>query len=100
MKDSIFVAACPCCGAKLEIDGEAGIILTHQEPVRKSKPTDLRKAVQELDKEAEARDERFRKEMEAQRGHEDELDKKFASLLKKEEGKTPTKPDWRDVDFD
>jgi hypothetical protein len=84
----------------LEIDGEAGIILTHQEPVRKSKPTDLRKAVQDLDKEAALRDERFLKEMEAQRGHEDELDKKFASLLKKEEGKTPTKPDWRDVDFD
>ena len=35
-----------------------------------------------------------------ERGHEDELDKKFASLLKKEEGKTPTKPDWRDIDFD
>jgi hypothetical protein len=100
MKDSIFEAACPCCGAKLEIDREAGIILTHQEPARKSKPTDLRKAVQDLDKEAALRDERFQKEMEAQRGHEDELDKKFASLLKKEEGKTPTKPDWRDIDFD
>ena len=84
----------------MEIDGEAGIILTHKEPVRKSKPTDLRKAVKDLDKEAALRDERFLKEMEAQRGHEDELDKKFASLLKKEEGKTPTKPDWRDIYFD
>lgn len=100
MKDSIFEAACPCCGAKLEIDGEAGIILTHEVPVRKSKPTDLRKAVKDLAKEAALREERFIKEMEAQRGHEDELDKKFASLLKKEEGKTPTKPHWRDIDFD
>ena len=100
MKDSIFEVPCPCCGSKLEIDGENGIVLTHQEPQRKQKPTDLRKAVKALDKEAEQRDERFLKEMEAQRGHQDELDKKFASLLKKEEGKAPTKPDWRDIDFD
>ena len=100
MKDSIFEVPCPCCGSKLEIDGENGIILTHQEPQRKQKPTDLRKAVKALDKEAEQRDERFLKEMAAQRGYQDELDKKFASLLKKEEGKVPTKPDWRDIDFD
>ncbi len=100
MKDSIFEVPCPCCGSKLEIDGENGIVLTHQEPQRKQKRTDLRKAVKALDKEAEQRDERFLKEMEAQRGHQDELDKKFASLLKKEEGKVSTKPDWRDIDFD
>jgi hypothetical protein len=100
MKGFIFEVPCPCCGSILEIDGENGIILAHQEPPRKEKPTDLLKAVKALDKEAEQRDARFLKEMEAQRGHEDELDKKFASLLKKEEGKTPTKPDWRDIDFD
>ncbi len=99
MKDSIFKVPCPCCGAKLEIDGENGIILSHEEPRRKTKPTDLKKAVKELDKEAAARDEKFRQEMAAQQGHEDELDKKFASLMKKQEGKAPTKPDWRDIDL-
>ena len=100
MKDSIFEVRCPCCGSALEIDGSAEIVLSHQEPERPDKPKDLRKAVEQMREQESGRDEAFRKQFEAEKKHSDELDKKFAGLLKKQGGQKPTKPDWRDIDLD
>ena len=100
MKDSILEVACPCCGAKLEIDADSGVVLDHVPPKRKEIPADLRQAVRDLENEAGAREEQFRQHFEAEKRHSDELDKKFAGLLKKQKGRKPTKPDWRDIDLD
>lgn len=100
MKDSIFEVACPCCRAKLEIDAESAVVLSHIPPKRKEIPADLLQAVRDVENEESAREEQFRKHFEAEKRHSDELDKKFAGLLKKQKGRKPTKPDWRDIDLD
>lgn len=100
MKDSNYEVVCPCCGAKLEIDAESGVVLEHVAPKRKETPADLRQAVRELDREAGEREEKFRQHFEAEKRHSDELDKKFAGLMKKQKGQKPVKPDWRDIDLD
>lgn len=100
MKGSIFEVQCPCCASTLEIDGSAEIVLGHQAPKRPDKPKDLRKAVEQMRRKESGREEAFRKQFEAEKKHSDELDKKFSGLLKKQEGKGPVKPDWRDIDLD
>jgi len=100
MGESVFKLACPCCGAALEIDAEARVILSHKAPKPAAIPTDLREAVQKLKKEEHGRDERFRQQVEAEREHEKILAKRFEGLLKKARSEGPVKPGPRDIDLD
>lgn len=100
MKDSIFEARCPCCGAKLEFDGETGVLLSHERPRSKERPSDLNEAVQRLKSKEAERESLFDKKMSDHLHREDDLDKKFSVLLKKQKGKKPQRPDFRDIDLD
>ena len=100
MKDSILEVECPCCGAKLQVDPGTGFVLDHEAPKPKTKKVDLHKAVKDLKKEAGRRGEAFEKRMDAQRKHDDVLDRKFDSLLKQQKGKKPAGPVIRDIDLD
>ena len=66
MDDGIFEAQCPCCGSKLEIDGDRGVILSHQEPKRAIVPENLQDAVKRLKSEETAREQRFRDQFTAE----------------------------------
>lgn len=101
MKDSIFEADCPCCGARLEIDAEQGVILSHQpgRPANAKSKKDFNEAVARLKQEESEREKRFADQVAARRRHEEELDKKFAGLLRKQKGKKPTR-ELRDFDLD
>ena len=100
MKDSIFQVSCPCCGAKLEIDGEAGVLLGHEPPKSKHAPKNLGEAVRRLKKQESERESLFDQKLADHQNRDDDLGKKFAGLLKKQKGKKPTRPDFRDIDLD
>ena len=100
MDDGIFEAQCPCCGSKLEIDGDRGVILSHQEPKRAIVPENLQDAVKRLKLEETAREQRFRDQFTAEREHGAELQKRFEGLLKKAKSEKPGPRFPRDIDLD
>jgi hypothetical protein len=100
MDDGVFEVECPCCGAMLEIDAETGHVLAHRKAERSSSPADLGEAVKRLRSQESTRDERFRKQVEAERAHGQSLEKRFEGLLKKARSEGPTPPPTRDIDLD
>ena len=100
MDDGIIEVECPCCGATIEIDAESGHILAHRKPEPSASPADLGEAVKRLRSQESTRDERFRKQVEAERAHTQALDKRFDGLLKKARTEGPTPRGIRDIDLD
>lgn len=100
MDGGIFEARCPCCGAKLEIDGDRGVILGHEPPKRAIVPENLQDAVKRLKSEETAREQRFRDQFDAEREHGAELQKRFEGLLKKAKSEKPGPRFPRDIDLD
>lgn len=99
MKDSTFDVACPCCGARLTVDGEQRVVLTHEAPRAREIPKDLREAVNKLDQQAAERDSLFDRKLAEQKDRGDELDRKFEGLLKQQKGKKPKRV-LREFDLD
>jgi hypothetical protein len=100
MARDLFEVSCPCCQAKLKVDGELHVVISHEEPVRPPAIEDLTAAVAKLKGEAGRRDEAFRKSFEAEKNQGQVLNRKFDELFKKAKedpdfGKKP-----RDIDFD
>jgi hypothetical protein len=100
MPRDLFEVSCPCCQAKLKVDGELQAVISHEEPSRPPAIEDLTAAVAKLKGEAGRRDEAFRKSFEAEKNQGQVLNRKFDELFKKakedpEFGKKP-----RDIDFD
>ncbi|SRR5579883_535037 len=100
MARDLFEVSCPCCQAKLKVDGELHAVIAHEEPSRPPVIEDLTAAVAKLKGEAGRRDEAFRKSFEAEKNQGQVLNRKFDELFKKakedpEFGKKP-----RDIDFD
>jgi hypothetical protein len=100
MDEGVFEVECPCCGAMLEIDADSGHILSHRKVERSSSPADLGEAVKRLRSQEGTRDERFRKQVEAERAHGQSLEKRFEGLLKKARDEGPTPRPTRDIDLD
>jgi hypothetical protein len=99
MDDGVFELECPCCGARLEIDAETGQVLAHRKAERSNSPADLGEAVKRLRSQESTRDERFRKQVEAERAHGQSLEKRFDGLLKKARNEPVQRP-TRDIDLD
>jgi len=100
MARELFEVKCPCCQAKLKVDGELRAVISHEEPVKAPSIGDLHEAVQKLKGEAGRRDEVFRKSIETEKNQGSVLNRKFDELLKQaksdpEFGKKP-----RDFDLD
>lgn len=100
MDEGVFEVECPCCGATLEIDAESGHVLAHRKPERAATPADLGEAVKKLRSQESTRDERFRKQVEAERAHGQSLEKRFEGLLKKARSEGPATRPTRDIDLD
>jgi hypothetical protein len=100
MDDGVFEVECPCCGATLEIDADSGRVLGHRKAARPSSPEDLGEAVKRLRAQENTRDERFRKQVEAERAHGQSLEKRFDGLLKKARNEGPAERGLRDIDLD
>ncbi len=97
-KDSAFEISCPCCQAKLKVDAQLGVVLSHSEPP-KAPSVDLDNVDQVLREQARLREEKFRQSVEAERNKEEILNRKFAEALEKNKGLPAEKP-LRDFDLD
>lgn len=89
---------CPCCQAKLTVDSQLGVVLSHTEPQRAPK-VNLDRVDEVLSEQARQREEKFRQSVEAERTKEDVLNRKFAEALKKTKDQPVEKP-LRDFDLD
>jgi hypothetical protein len=89
---------CPCCGTMLVVDTNLGRIISHHEPERGDKP-ELNQA-QRILADAEARREAlFEQSMQAEKGRDDALSRRFEEALKQASQEPISKP-VRDFDLD
>lgn len=90
---------CPCCQAKLKVDRELGVVLSHVPPPKAPPSVDLDDTARLLKEQSERVEEKFRQSVEAERKKDDVLARKFAEGLKKAKDEPIEKP-VRDLDFD
>jgi hypothetical protein len=90
---------CPCCQAKLMVDRELGVVLSHTPPPRPPSSVDLDDTARLLREQAERVEAKFKLSVEAERMKDDVLERKFAEGLKKAKDKPVEKP-IRDFDLD
>lgn len=98
-KTDTFETDCPCCRAKLTIDRELGVVLSHVPPPKPPSSVDLDDTARLLRAQADAVEAKFRASVEAERTKEDVLARKFAEGLKKAKDAPVEKP-LRDFDLD
>jgi hypothetical protein len=94
-----FTVSCPCCQAKLTVDGEIGVVLSHVPPPKPPPSVDLDDTAALLRKQVDAVEAKFRASVEAEKSKEDVLARKFAEGLKKAKDGPIEKP-LRDFDLD
>jgi hypothetical protein len=94
-----FEVSCPCCTAKLTVDRELGVVLSHVPPPRPPSSVDLDDTARLLRAHDEAVEAKFRASVEAEKSKEDVLARKFAEGLKKAKDGPVEKP-LRDFDLD
>jgi hypothetical protein len=90
---------CPCCQAKLTIDRELGVVLSHTPPPKPPSSVDLDDTARLLREQAERVEAKFKLSVEAERMKDDVLERKFAEGLKKAKDQPVQKP-LRDFDLD
>ena len=89
---------CPCCHAKLKVDAELAEVIAHEPPPRVAPDVNLSDADNILERQAAAREDKFRQSWEAEKKKEDVLSKKFEEALKKAKEGPAEKP-VRDFDL-
>jgi hypothetical protein len=94
-----FEILCPCCHARLRVDPETGMILSHEPPPEERSVKDLTQAVMGLKAEAAQRQAKFEESLKLEKNKKDLLDKKFQDALKRTKDVPVTKP-IRDIDLD
>ena len=90
---------CPCCQARLTIDPELAVVLSHVVPPRAAPEVDISDAARILEEQAQRREEKFRESWEAEKKKEDVLSRKFEEALKKAKDQPVEKP-LRDFDLE
>ena len=94
-----FTVTCPCCSAKLTVDREIGVVLSHVPPPKPPPSVDLDDTAALLRQQVDAVEAKFRASVEAEKSKEDVLARKFAEGLKKAKDGPIEKP-LRDFDLD
>ena len=89
---------CPCCEAKLTVDTELAVVLSHTAPVKAAPDVDISDAARILAEQARLREDKFRNSWEAESKKEDVLTRKFEEALKKAKDQPAEKP-LRDFDL-
>jgi hypothetical protein len=97
--EETFEVDCPCCRAKMTVDRDLGVVLSHVPPPKPPPSVDLDDTARLLREQAESVEAKFRASVEAERTKEDVLARKFAEGLKKAKDAPVEKP-LRDFDLD
>ncbi len=90
---------CPCCQAKLTVDPQLAVVLSHVAPPRAAPNVDISDAARILQDQAQRREDKFRESWEAEKKKEDVLTRKFEEALKKAKDQPIEKP-LRDFDLE
>lgn len=90
---------CPCCKAKLTVDPQLAVVLSHVAPPRAAPDVDISDAARILQEQAQRREDKFRDSWEAEKKKEDVLTRKFEEALKKAKDQPVEKP-LRDFDLE
>jgi hypothetical protein len=89
---------CPCCGSALVIDTNLGRVVSHKGPERGDKP-ELDEAARILAEQAARREAAFEQSMQAEKGRDEALTRRFEEALKQASQEPITRP-TRDFDLD
>jgi hypothetical protein len=89
---------CPCCSSTLVVDVNLGRIVSHREPERGNKP-ELTDANRILAAEAARREALFEQSVEAEKGRDDALARRFEEALNQAKREPVTRP-MRGFDLD
>ena len=92
-------SVCPCCNAKLTIDAELGVVISHEVPPKAGPGVDLTDAAGILAEQNRQREDKFADSWFQESNKEDILAKKFEEAMKKAKDSPVTKP-IRDFDLD
>ncbi|HEV8616040.1 MAG TPA: hypothetical protein VGU22_11170 [Methylomirabilota bacterium] len=98
MPEPTVVVTCPCCQARLTIDAELAVVLSHEPPPRTGAARDLGAAFDALRSKSSEREQRFKDQMQAESQKGKVLDRKFQEGLKK--AKDSPDPPRRPFDYD
>ncbi|MSO83227.1 MAG: hypothetical protein EXQ53_08030 [Acidobacteria bacterium] len=90
--------ACPCCHTSLVVDVNLGRVVSHHEPERGDKP-ELNQAARILAAEEARREAVFAQSVEAEKGRDDALTRRFEEALRQAKQEPITRP-TRDFDLD
>ena len=90
---------CPCCQAKLTIDAQLAVVLSHEAPPKAAPDVDISNAARILEEQAKRREEKFRESWEAEKKKDEVLSRKFEEALKKAKDQPVEKP-LRDFDLE
>jgi hypothetical protein len=89
---------CPCCQSTLVVDTNLRRVVSHREPERADKP-ELDKAASILAAQDERREAMFKQSVEAEKGRDDALTRRFEEALREAKREPVTRP-LRDFDLD
>ncbi len=98
-KAATVEVTCPCCQAKLTVDPQLAVVLSHEAPPKPAPDVDISDAARILQEQARKREDKFRESWDAEQKKEDVLARKFEEGLKKAKDQPIEKP-VRDFDLD
>ncbi len=98
-KSADISVECPCCGARLSIDGKLGKVIRHEAPPPKRSALDLDQAAALLKEQAARREALFKQSAEDMKIQSRLLERKFEAALEKSKDQPVSKP-ARDIDLD
>jgi hypothetical protein len=90
---------CPCCGARLTIDGKLRKVVSYDAPPPKRSTVDLDQAAALLKEQAARREAIFKQSAEDMKIQSQVLQRKFEAALEKSKDEPISKP-TRDIDLD
>jgi hypothetical protein len=93
-----FDVLCPCCNARLKVDGDLRAVVAHEAPKTPRKFASVDDALGALKGADEEREKKFAASVEAEKSKKDVLNRKFQELFDKTKGDS-SKP-VRDIDLD
>ena len=100
MSDPIVVT-CPHCGATLEIDADAGVVVHHQAPVKATEKLDFDARLQQMEADKRRAADRMAEAFRTERSRERINEERFRKLIEgaKDDDEAGT-PQIRDIDLD
>ena len=91
---------CPHCASSLQVDTEAGVIISHEPPAQPNREVDFNARLEQIEREKERSGDKMAEAMRREKDKDRLMQDRFRELLddtkKKDDGKRPI----RDIDLD